>query len=517
MPLLSLLLTCAAIGQTIPRGLSTLAMIRTGSSDATVTVEFWDGNGNEAPSVDSSGIEHDYITLTVSSTAKSLAQFIAAAGYNTATNGVPKAAVGCSVICTASSLSSVAYNYSGTADGSVGAGNGIQGTSGRAPSATSPNVLAIGSSLVMGMARSVAIVNVITANPVLSSQASYGDGSDGVVAFDGVTTVLGLAPSTGVYTLTRDIYLASGSSIAATVTIKTANYRIYCNGTLTLNGTIDNSGATGGAGGAAVADAAGAAGTAATALSAGSCQAATAAVAGGAGGAGSTTTGAAGGNGNNGTAITNSIGVVSGVVPAAAGLGGAGTSAAGAAGTAGTDGTVGALASTTSGARAMPLVFYFLGVGNSGVIAAWKGNGCPASAAGGSAGGGDSTNKGGGGGGSGGNGGNGGYMALAFYKLVGSGTISSNGGTGGAGGAGGNAAAGNCGGGGGGAGGVGGTGGVIVFLYHDLTAWTGAIVAGGGPGGAGAAGGTKQGTGVAGGVGATGTTGHAGIIIKVAA
>jgi hypothetical protein len=66
----------------------------------------------------------------------------------------------------------------------------------------------------------------------------YGDGSDGAVTFDGSTTLLTLAPSSSVYTLTRDIYLADGSIINNGVTIKTGGFRVFCAGTLTNNGSI---------------------------------------------------------------------------------------------------------------------------------------------------------------------------------------------------------------------------------------------------------------------------------------
>lgn len=82
------------------------------------------------------------------------------------------------------------------------------------------------------------------ANGINSLLAYFGDGSDGAINFDGSTTVLGLAPSSGVYTLTRDIYLADGSQVSGTAKIATANYRIYCRGTLTIGTTanINNDG-----------------------------------------------------------------------------------------------------------------------------------------------------------------------------------------------------------------------------------------------------------------------------------
>lgn len=73
----------------------------------------------------------------------------------------------------------------------------------------------------------------------------YGDGSDGVINFDGSTTVLGLAPSSSIYTLTRDIFLASGSQVSGSAVIKCANFRIFCNGTFTIGASavVHNDGA----------------------------------------------------------------------------------------------------------------------------------------------------------------------------------------------------------------------------------------------------------------------------------
>jgi hypothetical protein len=49
----------------------------------------------------------------------------------------------------------------------------------------------------------------------------YGDGADGYPVFDGTTTVLGLAPSSSIYTLTRDLQCA-GITVNTGVTIQTA-------------------------------------------------------------------------------------------------------------------------------------------------------------------------------------------------------------------------------------------------------------------------------------------------------
>lgn len=80
----------------------------------------------------------------------------------------------------------------------------------------------------------------------------FSSGVDGNVTFDGSATVLSLAPSTSVYTLTRDIY-PDNMTVNAGVTIKTQGFCIFVKGTLTNAGTISfngvaASGSTGGAG-----------------------------------------------------------------------------------------------------------------------------------------------------------------------------------------------------------------------------------------------------------------------------
>jgi hypothetical protein len=65
---------------------------------------------------------------------------------------------------------------------------------------------------------------------------TYGDGSDGALAFDGVSTVLGMAPTSGTYTLTRNIN-ASSMTIAGSVTVFVANWQIFCTGALTGAGS----------------------------------------------------------------------------------------------------------------------------------------------------------------------------------------------------------------------------------------------------------------------------------------
>ena len=61
----------------------------------------------------------------------------------------------------------------------------------------------------------------------------YGDGSNEALNFDGSSTVLGMAPASGVYTLTREIY-ATDLTIGSGVRIAAGSYGIWANGTLTF-------------------------------------------------------------------------------------------------------------------------------------------------------------------------------------------------------------------------------------------------------------------------------------------
>jgi hypothetical protein len=271
----------------------------------------------------------------------------------------------------------------------------------------------------------------------------FGDGSDGTHTFDGTTTVLGMAPSTSIYTMTRDLFL-DNAVINAGVTLVTAGYRIFCRGVLTVNGTIEWNGN---------AAALGVAGAALSAESVGG------SFAGGAGGAAS-------GNGAAGTNATTTLG-------GAGGAGGAGTGG----GTAGAGGTATAPTAAEGGMRAVPFALMGQVLGNAGLTLVKGG-------AGGGGGSGDGTGTGGGGGGGGG------PMVVAAWSLQFgiAGLISSNGGAGGVGGAT------NCGGGGGGGGGW------LAVITHQTNGVSGTnfSVAGG-------AGGAAAGTGAAGTAGSSGT------------
>jgi hypothetical protein len=77
---------------------------------------------------------------------------------------------------------------------------------------------------------------------VATSDPIFGTGPDGALVFDGVATILGMAPAGSVYTLTRDI-MPSSMVVNPGVTILTHNWAIFVQGTLTNNGTISNNGA----------------------------------------------------------------------------------------------------------------------------------------------------------------------------------------------------------------------------------------------------------------------------------
>lgn len=286
---------------------------------------------------------------------------------------------------------------------------------------------------------------------------NYGNGSDGVLNFisTGSTTLAGATLSSGTYTMTRDIYLADQSIIAAGSTIKTSGFRIFCAGHLYINGTIDSSG------NASVANAAGGA----LAYS-GTISNTTVGEAGAAGGTG---------NGSAGTAAgTNALG-------GAGGAGGASTD------TAGAGGAVTAPAATVQNLQSLPNALLVRVTGTTALALCLGG-------AGGGAGGGDTTNL------SGGGGGGGGIVALYAQTFSGTGTVSANGGVGGAANATGNSA-----------GGGGGGGGAIVCASRSITNVAPTITAGVTViqgvtfSVAGGAGGAKTGTG---GVGVAGSAGN---------
>lgn len=294
--------------------------------------------------------------------------------------------------------------------------------------------------------------------------AAFGDGSDGALAFDGSSVVLGLTPSSQIYTLARDIF-ATTITVASGVTIKTNGFRIFATGVATNTGTIHCNGNAGGVGSAGTGGTAGAITNASGALGAG-------------------TAGGAGGSGNN----AGSAGTAHAVgFPGATGVGGAGggdgTHSAAAAG------TWAALAAGKGGARHLlalttGMIFGAQTNATASLVSLFMGG------TGGGGGGGDNADAGGGGGGGGG-----GVLILCCFALVNNGVISANGGAGGAG----ISAAHNAGGGGGGGGGV-------VITIARTSSGSGTTTATGGAGGA-----------KAGASGVVGSAGTDGVVVSAAA
>lgn len=270
----------------------------------------------------------------------------------------------------------------------------------------------------------------------------FGDGSDGNVVFDGTSTVLGLAPSTGVYTLTRNIYPKQATVSGAGTRVKGAAFEVICSESLLV-------------GAGAQLDADGNAGALAVAGAAITAQVLGGSFSGGAGGNG--------GAGANGTNATTSGG-------GAGGNGGAGTGGH-------SGGTGGTLTAPTAAQGGLPRVATtaLLGqvIGNGGLTLVKGG-------AGGAGGGDDATPNAGGGGGGGG-----GVLVIAAPIITIQGRISARGGAGAAG------TAGNAGGGGGGGGGC------LVIVARAVTN-SGTLDAAGGAGGA------ASGTGTAGSAGSAG-------------
>jgi len=356
-----------------------------------------------------------------------------------------------------------------------------------------------------------------------------GDGSDGAVTFDGSTTILTLVPSSSIYTLTRDIF-CTDLTVNNGVTIKTANYAIFCTGTFTVNGTVHNDGQTGGNGGTATSSTGGNTSiggvrTSSPGGSSGHYPLLIPSIGGTAGGNGGTTTGTQAGAANSGSAVSSTpvdTNGVAGSTGSSGGKGGTGTSGAG--GAARTGGAGGSAASTTVNiqvARAAMIALYGVSYTTSPLAATvhaiQSSNGGNGGAAGGSGGGGDGTNAGGGGGGGGGEGGSGGVVGIFAHTITvgASGIIRSNGGAGGTGGNGRTQTAGNVGGGGGGAGGSGGVGGIVWLVYHRYTN-AGTVQAAGGTHGTGGTKGSPHGTGTDDAAnGANGSDGPAGHVIAI--
>ncbi len=104
------------------------------------TVRVFVEDANET-SLDATGAGADVATLTIGTTAKSLARHLVDAGYYAAGTTVPGFKDGAANVMLQVVAGEVSYNFSGTDDGGVGAGNGIE-TGRPAPASTSRKMTA---------------------------------------------------------------------------------------------------------------------------------------------------------------------------------------------------------------------------------------------------------------------------------------------------------------------------------------------------------------------------------------
>jgi hypothetical protein len=130
-------------------GWQQIALIRTGGADATVIVELWDHTGSTVP-ITVAASPNGSVSLTISSTAKSISSFLTAAGATVPSGGPGSgvglmAPVGGRILVTAASASSVAINTGGSVDGTGSNGIGSVG-----PSANGPTILNPGDVLTFG-------------------------------------------------------------------------------------------------------------------------------------------------------------------------------------------------------------------------------------------------------------------------------------------------------------------------------------------------------------------------------
>lgn len=343
--------------------------------------------------------------------------------------------------------------------------------------------------------------NVIATN---TGKRDYGDGSDGAVTLGAGTT-----------TLTRDMFYSS-LTVPNGATLAAGGYRIFCQGTLTVNsgGDINRNGNNGSDGTSGSGTTHGTKGAVGAALSAGSTLGTVAPGVSGNGGDGGVSGGGTNGvDASNGVDVNKSIGVagVNGVAGGNGGSGGAGG------GTGGLAGNGGALTGTVFNRPNSATQVYMLfdvtpALTQFGSSASNGGSG--GGGGGGSSGGGGA--QGGGGGGGGGSASPGGILSIFAKDIINNGTIRANGGTGGKGGNGANGVqgGGRGAGGGGGGGGNGGNGGIVILVYNTYTGT--AATASGGAGGNGGAKGLGAPTSIDDGIAGTiGTNGTAGSVITI--
>lgn len=267
----------------------------------------------------------------------------------------------------------------------------------------------------------------------------YGSGSDGNATFDASATVLGLAPASGVYTLTRDVYCVN-LSLTTTAQINCNGFRIFADilsvdsGCVILAGANNASGITGGtslSGRGVYFTTCGAGANGRSTLGAGTVGSGSGGgnVTGSTSGAGGQADGGnLGGAGNSSAALGANSGGLQHWSPwfygrapgSSAGNTIAAMSAGGGGGSGGCQPATGTATSGGGGSGSLILGIFCNVFNNSGTIKADGGNGGNASATG--------DGKAGGGGG-----GAAGAVAIFYNRLINTGTITANGGTGGSG------------------------------------------------------------------------------------
>lgn len=270
-------------------------------------------------------------------------------------------------------------------------------------------------------------------NPPTIHPPNFGTGHDGVLTFDGVTTVAGIAPSSNIYTLTKDLF-GTNVNVSSGVTVFLAGFILRWTGVLTGSGRITagaNNAVTSiaGAGFSSVgtlSTSSGTGGNGKNTTGAGNNAGGSGGnnVAGSSGGAGGQADGSnAGGAGNNSSAPTATVGTIYDIgylyrrrisgTTAANGTGGGGGGGC----------NVGAGTAVSGGGGGAGIVGVVAGniINWTGTLDADGGNGANASGI-------TADGKGGGGGGGGG-----GAIWYHFRNVINLGTVRANGGTAGAG------------------------------------------------------------------------------------
>ena len=258
----------------------------------------------------------------------------------------------------------------------------------------------------------------------------YGDGSDDNLTFDGSSTILGMAPSSSVYTLTKNVY-AIKITINSGVTIKTMGFILHASDILNNAGTISSNGndASGGTAGTIIiatgilqcVGAAGGAGISATgAGNTGTGSGGRNITGSSSGNGGRGDPGNLGGNGNNSAAPTASQGTIRNLanVLRARLYDNTSMNGSGGGGGGGCQLASGTATSGGGGGGAIPQIIMARRLNNTGSITANGGKGGNATTTA------DASAGGGGGGGAGVN-------VICTEELISKGTIQANGGTGG--------------------------------------------------------------------------------------